>query len=158
MKKGVLISWNKLVEAIPYIVVFVGLIALFWALGTGFFSKPRSPAEQDFARIIRDLDDLLAQRYIAPDSITVPVQITSVLDIVMYPKGASPKSCQGKACICLYETKGGKYVEHCKIYDFSNVCPSECGPVCLTQVQRLSLLPGDSSVTVSRGCNDISIT
>lgn len=156
MKKG-MISWNKLIEAIVYGVVLVGLIAFFWMLGSGWLGQQRSPAEQDFARIIREVDDELTKRYVAPESVGAPVQGSSALDIVMYPKGASPKDCQGKACICFYETKDNKLLEHCKMYDFSNTCSSECGPVCLTEVKRLSLPPGVTQVTVSRGCHDISI-
>jgi len=156
MKKGVL-AWDKLVEAIPYIVVFIGLIALFMMLLYGWIGTPRSSSEQDFVRIVGELDELLAGK--GQGSIDVPIQAESGLNIVIHPKGASPARCQGQACICLYETKENKLVEHCKMYkQISNVCATECGPICQTEVRRVSLMPGDTSVTVARGCNDISIT
>lgn len=160
-KRGV-VSLEALVKFIPHLLITIGLLALFVAMVAIWTATPKTTEEQDFRRILAEVDEFAETEYSAPEIVRVPIDSESVLRIVTYPGNAQdlPQQCQRQSCICLYYAKESKLIERCKMYsEIKSGCQfDECGPVCFGEVKQLSLKPEDTVVAVTRGCNEITIT
>jgi len=161
MKRGE-ITLEALVKLIPHIMITVLLIAIFTSLILIFMAKEKSPEEQDFQRILAEVDDLIDVDYLEPETIVVPVQSDSPLKLSFYPKTSKtlPVSCQKQTCICLIHTKKNKIVETCKIYsEIKGTCGTDkCGDICFSKTTTLAIKPDVTSVTITRGCHELTIT
>ncbi|VVB81067.1 Uncharacterised protein [uncultured archaeon] len=80
-KKGQ-VSLEALVKFIPHLLITIGLLAIAVYVILIFTATEKTPEEQDFQRILAEADELISVEYKEPQSIIVPVQVTSPLDIV----------------------------------------------------------------------------
>ncbi len=160
-KKGE-VSLEALVKFIPHLLITIGLIAVSVYVILIFTAREKTPEEHDFQRILAEVDDVVASKFVTPQSIIVPIQGTSALRIVTYPgiSSETPVQCQQQSCICLYSTKESKIIATCKIYSqISSRCRTDqCGDVCFPSIKQLSLSPGQTAATVTRGCHELTIT
>ena len=161
MKRGQTVAPESLVKLIPHLLITVLLLAIIFSLYQSFFAKAKTPAEQDFQRILSEVDELIAKPFLEPDCIRVPIQAKSALNIVTYPSTYPnlPARCQKNACICLYATKeGGQYTETCKPYpSISAPCRGDTLKACMSSSQRPILREGDSVVTIERSLDGLII-
>ena len=160
-KKGE-VSLEALVKLIPHILITIGLAAIAVYVILIFTATTKTSEEQDFQRVLAEVDDLIQSEFVNPQAITVPIQAESALKITTYPAGSVdlPKQCQGQSCICLYAVKESKLIATCKLYtQIARRCGTDkCGDLCFSSVKTLSLPPGQTTVTVTRGCHELSIT
>ena len=166
MKKGE-VSFEALVKLIPHILITVGLLFILVMFVASFYAKQKSPEEQDFQRIITELDELLDRSFVGNElSIRVPVQAKSVLDMIMYPAEDAPPICQKKSCVCLYQQKDGQIYPTCKTLpkitgrcreDQLGDCRVEANSLCFDRERRARMNPTDKVVTVSRTCEGVKI-
>ena len=157
-KKGV-ISLEALVKLIPHLLITIGLLTVLVVMLAIFFTREKTPEEQDFQRIIAEVDELVKTPYKGSEFVSVPIKKESKLSIIIYPAGKSPAKCEDKSCICQTIQKDGGYVENCKVYNkISNVCKEECGGICFSSVKRIIIAPEATTVTIARGCNEITIS
>lgn len=151
-KKGA-ISLETLVKFIPHIIVTLVVLAVFGGLLITFITKPMTTEMKDFERIIAEIDYLKEQPYTGiPQTITVPVQKESPLDLYFFPAftGDAPLECKNNACICLY-TKDSRI---CKAYpDIERTCDT-CGPICLDTKKHI-IRTSPTKLTIMRDCNEI---
>lgn len=160
-KKGQ-VSLEALVKFIPHLLITIGLLAIAVYVILIFTASEKTPEEQDFQRVLAEIDELISAEYKEPQAITIPIQKTSPLDIVTYPgmSAETPKQCQKQSCICLYYTKENKIKEICKMYSqIKSQCNiQQCGDICFPSVKRLSLQKGETTATITRGCHELTIT
>lgn len=158
MKKGQApLALTKLVENVLGIIVGIVVIAVFVMLITSFIAKETTPEIEDFERINSEFKALIEAPYPGvPISITVPVQRDSNLNMAVYSPGTSLAECRKNACICLMPKGQDKPI--CDVYpEIKNNCDSSCGAVCITRSYPF-VRSSPTSVTITRNCNEITIT
>lgn len=157
MKKGQApLALTKLVETVLGVIVGIVVVAVFAMLIISFIAKETTPEMEDFERINSEFKALLDVPYPGvPISMTVPVQRESNLNMIVYSAETSPVECNKNTCICLIPKDQDKPI--CNVYpEIKNTCSSSCGTVCLTQSYPI-IRNSQTSVTITRNCNEISI-
>jgi len=153
-----LLSIEWLTATIPKIIVVILLIAIFALFLIALFSTEQSKEQRDFSRIVAEIKEYVDMDYQGyADSIRVPIDSDSKLDVVLFPSDDSPDVCQDKACVCIYYREGDRTKEECEIYKtVENTCSADCDDVCFARTQRLTLEPDATVITIKRECNVIS--
>lgn len=152
MKKGQLLAFEALVKLIPHIIVLIVVIAVLVLFVNVFLAKDVTPEMKDFERILSEVDYLMKQ----PNSgeaqtITVPVQRDSNLNMHFLTPGNMVNQCNKKACLCLNSDKGA----FCKVYpDFTEECTLNCN-VCSIEV--FPIRNEKTKVKITRACGKIKI-
>jgi len=153
MKKGQLIALETIVKFLPHIIVLVIVIAVFVMFVNVFLAKDITPEMKDFERVLSEMDYIMKQ----PNSgetqtIAVPVQEKSNLDMRFLGPGNIVSECNKKACLCLNSDKGA----FCKVYpDFTGECTSNCKNVCSIDVAPIR--NEKTKITITRTCGTIRI-
>lgn len=160
MQKRGQLSLEWLVSNIPQIIIMVILFGAFVLLILIFTSEEPDKERQDFNRIIAEVTEFTKTDYVGEESIRVPVDSKSPLNIITYPAGKGPDVCQGLSCICLVFRKGDKLKTECEVYqDIKNTCKAdECGDLCFSKTRTLTLDRDSTSVTVTRTCHEIILS
>jgi len=151
------LAW--LVESIPGIIVLILLLSTIAAL-IYLFVYQENPEEQDFKRILGDIDAILEQGELTSPR-PVPIQSESPLVIVMYPDKYpnAPQQCEQEPCICLH-TSGDERAVKCKQYPQLQPCPTaDCSANKFCINNYFSFIPKHEQKTIyiKKECNELNI-
>ncbi|RMD58273.1 hypothetical protein D6825_01375 [Candidatus Woesearchaeota archaeon] len=110
MKKGQFAVFELLLKFLPHILVALILLSILVGL-YNLFGPSKSPAEQDFERVIGEVKSLESGK------IVVPLQGGEAYTLFAYSKGSfgAQKLCSGSACLCLFEDE--LHRTSCKSFD-----------------------------------------
>jgi|GEM_PF-3717215 len=155
MKKGVL-PLETLVKFIPHAIVLIVVFVVFVGLINTFLAKDLTPEMKDFERVLSEMDYIMSQPNSGQtQSIIVPVQGGSNLDIRYFGAGNIVKECNKKPCLCL--NSGGS--AYCKVYpELSNSCTSSCNTICSLNAESLANRNDKYKITITRTCNEITLS
>ncbi len=154
MKKGAIIGFEALVPFLYTLLITIALIFIL-AMFLNSLSSNKTPEEQDFERIAKEMDELIKAPEREPQSITVPIQNPNGIILALYREQDDfERLCKQKPCLCAYYKKEGKEMKKCKVYEKLN----NCGKVCIDRTSHLTLKSDQKTATITRRTNEITIT